>query len=291
MAVEERDPHTGYKTTGHEWNGIKELNAPVPRPVYFFLILAVLVSIVYWVLMPAWPTGRSYTKGLLGEDQRATVERQVAEAAAARAPWVDQLLATPIESALVDPTLMARVRDTAPTLFGDNCAMCHGADARGARGYPNLRDGVWIWGGAPEEIAETLRVGVNAAHASTRVSQMPAFGREQLLPYSDVRAAATYVHSLSHPHTSASRAVLARGQEVFASTCAVCHGETGRGVRAVGGPDLTDGDWLYGGDEETIFASVSGGRHGTMPAWETRLSEADRRLLALYILDLQESPR
>jgi cytochrome c oxidase, cbb3-type, subunit III len=288
MAVEERDAHTGYKTTGHEWNGIKELNAPVPKPVYFFLTLAVLVSIVYWVLMPAWPTGRSYTKGLLGEDQRATVERQVAQATAARAAWAQRLLQTPVERALSDAEIMARVHDVAPTLFGDNCAVCHGADARGAPGYPNLRDDVWIWGGAPEEISETLRVGVNAPHADTRVSQMLAFGRDKLLSYDDVRAAAAYVHSFSNPRTRVSRAVLTRGREVFAGNCTVCHGETGQGVRAVGGPDLTDDEWLYGGDEETIFASVWGGRHGVMPAWQARLSEVDRRLLTLYLLDLQE---
>lgn len=287
MSVDERDPHSGYKTTGHEWNGIKELNSPVPRPVYFFLIATALFSIVYWVLMPAWPTGLSFTRGLLGIDQRTTVERSVAEAAAARAAWTRALETTPFETALADPALMARVRDTAPVLFGDNCSACHGASGEGAPGYPNLRDSAWIWGGAPETIAETLRVGVNAGHTETRMSQMAAFGRDQMLPQEDVRAVVAYVRGLSHSRAATPAALQARGAEVFAANCSSCHGAKGEGMPEMGAPNLTDDDWLYGGDQETVFRTVFHGRQGQMPAWEGRLSLAERRMLTLYLLDLQ----
>jgi cytochrome c oxidase cbb3-type subunit 3 len=287
MSVDERDPHSGYKTTGHEWNGIKELNTPVPRPVYFFLIVTFLFSIGYWVLMPAWPTGLSYTKGLLGLDQRASVEREVAQAAAARAPWMNALVRTPYEQALADPALMARVRDTGATLFGDNCAACHGANGAGAPGFPNLRDDIWLWGGAPDTIAETIRVGVNSGHADARVSQMMAFGRDQMLSQEDVRAVIAYVRSLSAARAPAPSATLTRGAEVFANTCASCHGARGEGIQQMGAPSLIDSDWLYGGDQETIFQTVWHGRQGQMPAWEGRLSASERRLLTLYLLDQQ----
>jgi len=287
MSVDERDPHSGYKTTGHEWNGIKELNTPVPRPVYFFLIATFLFAVVYWVLMPAWPTGLSYTKGLLGLDQQTSVEEEVAAAAAARAPWMNALVATPYEQALRDPALMARVRDTGATLFGDNCAVCHGANGAGAPGYPNLRDDIWIWGGTPDAIAETLRVGVNSGHADAHVSQMMAFGRDQMLPQQDVQAVVAYVRSLSEARAPAPSATLTRGADVFTNTCASCHGARGEGNQQVGAPSLIDHDWLYGGDQEAIFQTIWRGRQGQMPAWEGRLSVAERRLMTLYLLDQQ----
>lgn len=316
MSVDERDPFSGYKTTGHEWNGIKELNTPVPRPVYFFLAAAFLFSVVYWVLMPAWPTGLSYTKGLLGVDQRTTVEREVVQAAAERAPWTDALSQTPYAQALADPALMAHVRDTGPALFGDNCAACHGQSGAGARGYPNLRDSIWLWGGAPDTIAETIRVGVNSGHAEGHVSQMPAFGRDGMLSQGDIDAVIAYVRSLPRtpiatpiatptaaPDATASTTTPgetpiatpsvapSRGAAVFASTCASCHGANGEGSQQIGAPSLIDDDWIYGGDGETIFQTVWNGRQGHMPAWEGRLSDTDRRLLTLYLLDRQQRSR
>ncbi|MEZ5937393.1 MAG: cytochrome-c oxidase, cbb3-type subunit III [Hyphomonadaceae bacterium] len=286
MSVDERDPHSGYKTTGHEWNGIKELNTPVPRPVYFFLIVTFLFSVVYWVLMPAWPTGLSYTKGLLGLDQRASVARDLASANAARAPWVRALETTPVDQALQDHALMARVRDTAPVLFADNCAACHGQKGTGAVGYPNLRDATWLWGGSPDAIEATLRAGVNSGHPDARVSQMPAFGRDQMLPQEDIRAVVAYVRSLSATGT-ARPAPPARGAEVFAANCASCHGARGEGNQALGAPNLADQDWIYGAD--AIQESVWDGRQGQMPAWDERLSVAERRLILLYLLDRERS--
>jgi cytochrome c oxidase cbb3-type subunit 3 len=186
MSVEERDPHTGYLTTGHEWNGIKELNTPVPRPVYFFLILAFAFSVVYWIYMPAWPVGTSFTKGLLGFDQRAVVTEEVKLAALDRATWTGRIEKESFADIQKDPQLMHDVRETGRTLFGDNCAACHGRHATGGKGYPNLTTNSWLWGGSPEQIAETIRVGINSTHPDSRTSQMPAFGHDGILQRNDI---------------------------------------------------------------------------------------------------------
>src|SRR5215831_15150006 len=164
MAIEERDEHTGYMLTGHEWNGIKELNTPVPRIVFFFLIVTSLFALGYWVLMPAFPLGTTYTKGLLGFDQRDFVTQSVKEAAADRATWTDQIAARSYADIERDPKLMTAVRQTGRTLFGDNCAVCHGRDAKGGKGFPNLTTASFMWGSSPEQIAETIRVGINSAN-------------------------------------------------------------------------------------------------------------------------------
>ena len=199
MAVEERDPHTGYLTTGHEWNGITELNTPVPRAVYFFLIVTIFFSVIYWALMPSWPLGSTYTKGLLGIDQRTSVGDALKQAALDRAVWTDQIDKESFEQIQSNPRLMEFVRQTGRTLFGDNCAPCHGRTAKGSKGFPNLTTSSWLWGGKPEDIFNTIRVGINSAHKDTHVSQMPAFGRDQILPRADVSKVASFVYSLSNP--------------------------------------------------------------------------------------------
>src|SRR5262245_59406024 len=164
MAVTERDPHTGYLTTGHEWNGIKELNTPVPRAVYFFLGAAALFALAAWILYPAFPLGWTYTKGLLGIDQRTTVNQAVRRAALDRAGWTKRIEAESFQASAADPALMTIVRQSGRTLFGDNCAVCHGINAKGSKGFPNLTAASLLWGGDPEAIAETIRVGINSAH-------------------------------------------------------------------------------------------------------------------------------
>lgn len=286
MAVGERDPETGYLTTGHEWNGITELNTPVPRAVYLFLIATALFSLGYWVLMPAWPIGTTYTKGLLSEDQRAAVATALKEAAGDRSVWTARIEHGGFEEIRSDPALMTMVRETGHSLFGDNCAACHGRDAQGGPGFPDLADAAWLWGGDPATVAETIRVGVNSDHPDSRISQMPAFGRDGMLPRSDIEAVVAYVRSLSAPGTADPK--VAAGKAVFAANCVACHGETGHGSHDTGAPDLTDRFWIYGGDARSVFATVWGGRQGRMPTWEARLSPVDRKILALYVADLRD---
>ncbi len=288
MAVEERDPHTGYLTTGHEWNGIKELNTPVPRPIYYFLGAAVAFAIGYWILMPAWPTGASYTKGLLGVDQRATVARSLELAALDRSVWTKRVEAESFADIAQDPGLMETVRETGRTLFNDNCAACHGRHARGGNGFPSLATSSWLWGGSPEVIAETIRVGINSAHPESRSSQMPAFGRDGVLPRAEIEKVVAYVRSLSDPAPRQQTPELVEaGKEVFETNCAACHGDDATGNPEMGAPNLADKVWIYGGDAASVYASIWRGRQGHMPTWDERLSPVDRKVLALYLLQLR----
>ncbi len=291
MAVEERDPHSGYLTTGHEWNGIKELNTPVPRPVYFFLVATALFAVTYWVLMPAWPIGVTYTKGLLGIDQRKTANESLKLAALERSAWTKRIEAEGFKDIQVDPRLMDAVRQTGRTLFGDNCAACHGSKAQGGAGFPNLTTASWLWGGDPVAVAETIRVGINSPHKDSRTSQMPAFGHDGILKKDEVENVVNYVRSLSDPAAikKVSVAKIEAGKAVFAANCVACHGDDAKGKIDVGAPDLTDKFWIYGGDAETVYTTVWGGRQGHMPSWEARLSPLDRKMLALYLFDLRRA--
>ena len=288
MAEIERDPVTGRETTGHVWNGIKELDTPIPRGVLMFLIVTHIWAIAWWFFVPAWPLGTTYTRGLLGVDQRTTVEARVVEGQRVRSAWTTRLEAEPYEAILADEALMKTVRDTGRQLFGDNCAACHGRDGRGRANYPDLTDDDWLWGGGPELIEQTMRVGINTAHPDTRIGQMPAFGRDQMLDREQVRNAAAYVYSLTNPDYSTPENLdrIDAGHEVFVSTCAACHGDNGQGNVDVGAPNLTDARWIYGGDLDTIIASVHGGRQGHMPTWDERLTTAEIRTLAVYVHDL-----
>ena len=293
MAVEQRDRdgYTGYLTTGHEWNGITELNTPVPRAVYFFLTAAFLFSVGYWILMPAWPLGVSYTKGLLGIDQRKIVAASLQEAAVDRSVWTKRIETESFAAIQSDPQLMNIVRETGHTLFGNNCAACHGHDAKGGPGFPDLTTSSWLWGGNPEQIFSTIRVGINSAHPDSHVSQMPAFGRDQMLPTADVLKVATFVYSLSNPGAkNIDPGTVEAGRKIFATNCVTCHGSDARGNPELGAPDLTDRFWIYGGDLETIDSTIWGGRQGHMPTWDNRLSALDRKILTLYLLDQRTAP-
>lgn len=287
MAVEERDLHTGYLTTGHEWNGIKELNTPVPRLVYFFLILTALFSFGYWVLMPAWPVGVTYTKGLLGLDDRQNVQDSLKQAALSRDQWTKKVETDSYATIQADPRLMNIVRQSGRTLFGDNCAACHGFNAKGGPGFPDLTTSSWLWGGDPAAIAETIRVGINSTHPDTRVSQMPAFGHDQMIPSADVDNVVAFVQTLSNPSAvkDAKPGQVEAGKAVFAANCATCHGDDGKGKADLGAPNLTDKSWIYGSDKQSILNTVWSGRQGRMPTWENRLTQLDRKILALYLFD------
>lgn len=284
MEVKEIDATTGRETTGHEWNGIKELDTPVPRGVLLFLVLTHICAFVMWFLLPTWPIGTTYTKGLLGVDQRQTVNESVIEGQQATASFRQKLETEDYASLKADASLMVFVRGSGRQLFGDNCAACHGRDGKGRANYPDLTDDDWLWGGEPEQIEQTLRVGINTAHPEARQGQMPAFGRDEMLSSDQVKSVAAYVYSLTHSDYASPR--IEAGKEVFATTCAACHGETGQGNREIGAPNLTDSYWLYGGDLNTIIDTVHGGRQGHMPTWDERLTKAEIRTLALYVEDL-----
>ena len=286
MAVEERDPVSGYLTTGHDWNGIKELNSPVPRIVFAFMAVTHLYALVAWILLPTWPLGQTFTRGLLGIDQKTTVAADLAAADAARAGWKETLASADFDTLRADPDLMARAVATAGPLYGQNCQVCHGTGGIGGPGFPRLSDDIWLWGGTADEIATTLRVGINADHPDTHFAQMPAFGRDQLLSRSEISLLTDYVLTLGNgviPDDPSEGAIL------FQTNCAACHGEDARGVEGTGAPNLTDADWVYGGDATSIRKTLIAGRQGQMPSWQTRLNEVEIRALALYVESLSEA--
>jgi cytochrome c oxidase cbb3-type subunit 3 len=289
----ERDPVSGRETTGHIWNGIKELDTPVPKGVLLFLIVTHIFAFAWWVLMPTWPVGNTYTKGILEVDQRRSVEKHLLESQEGRASWAQRIESESFAQIEADPRLMAIVRSTGHQLFGDNCAACHGVDGKGGKNYPNLTDNDWIWGGTTEQIAETMRIGVNSDHPQARVSQMPSFGRDGILDADKAKSAATYVYALSHPEyvTAANRAAISAGGQVFQENCSVCHGENARGNQDLGAPNLTDTHWIYGGDLSQIVETVHGGRQGHMPTWDERLTDTQIKILALYVHDLGAGAR
>lgn len=280
----EIDPVTGYETTGHDWNGIRELNTPFPRIVIWALALAFSYSVIAWVLLPAWPLGRDYTRGLLGLDQREMAVEGYQRLAGVRADWLQPFAADNFTALAADPALMARAMPAAARLFADNCAACHGAAGRGGPGFPNLADAAWLWDGDPEAIAETVRFGINSTHPNTHMSQMPAFGRDGMLPPEDITAVADHVLALSAGKADAD----SPGSTIFADNCAACHGEGGTGGLGIGAPVLADDRWIYGGSRDAILTTLKRGRQGVMPAWEDRLSAAEINLLALYVARLGE---
>lgn len=287
MEVKDRDPVSGRQTTGHEWNGIKELDTPVPRGILIFVIVTHVWAIALWLLLPTWPLGDTYTKGLLGLDQKRSVEESLVAGQAERS-WMQRVASEPYDVILADQDLMVAVRKSGRQLFGDNCAACHGRDGRGQAYYPDLTDNDWLWGGNVDLIERTMRVGINTQHPDSRIGEMPAFGRDAMLDRAQVEAVAAYVYSLSHPDYSTEKTVdlLERGRQVYVENCAACHGDGAQGMQEVGAPSLTDEVWIYGGDLKSIIASVHGGRRGHMPTWDERLTDAEIRTLALYVHDL-----
>ncbi|MFK8078596.1 MAG: cytochrome-c oxidase, cbb3-type subunit III [Granulosicoccus sp.] len=293
MSIGERDKYTGHMTTGHDWNGIKELNTRVPTILILFLTAAFLFSVAYWILMPAWPTVNSFTPGKLGIDQRNILDEQLQEAKALKTIWSDELLLDPIDDHLGNEKLMSIVAENGPALFKDNCAMCHGQQGQGALYFPSLSDDQWLWGGRPGDILKTLHVGINANVQGTRVAQMPAFGTTAILSSEEIEQLATYILSLSNPLIGSGKRVretlaVNQGREIYSRQCVACHGVEGLGNTLLGAPNLSDAFWIYGGDLQSIKTTLKEGRAGYMPAWKERLSEVDLRQLALYVAQLAD---
>ncbi|ADL01408.1 cytochrome-c oxidase, cbb3-type subunit III [Brevundimonas subvibrioides] len=281
MSEREHDDHSGVETTGHEWDGIKELDNPLPRWWLWIFYGCIAFSIGYWVLMPAWPGLSGYTPGLLKQSDRADVVQELNALQTRRGQDEAMLMSASLQQIEADPALQAHALAVGTSVFGDNCASCHGAGGGGAKGYPNLRDDVWLWGGSLEEIEHTLKVGIRSGHADTRFSQMPAFGRDGLLKGDQIADLTEYVVALSGRPADA--AAVARATPLFADNCAACHMPTGVGSREFGAPNLTDREWLNGSDRAAIAGQLQNGRNGVMPTWEGRFSPAVIKALAVYV--------
>jgi cytochrome c oxidase cbb3-type subunit 3 len=277
----ERDDVTGLEDTGHEWDGIRELDRPLPRWWLWVFYASILAAVVYWVLMPAWPGLTGYTPGVLHQSDRADVAHDLKALAAQRGAEGHMLQNASLEQIEKDPKLQAYALAVGQSIFGDNCATCHGQGGTGGTGYPNLRDDVWLWGGSLEDIHHTITVGVRSGQTDARMSQMPAFGRDQMLKAEQVDDLTEYVVALSRRR--ADRAAANRAAPLFQQNCAVCHGPAGTGSQAMGAPNLTDADWLYGADRTSIHDQIWNGRGGVMPSWRSRFDPATLKALAVYI--------
>lgn len=289
MAHKEKDPVSGTETTGHTWDGIKELNNPVPRWWLYIFYACCAWAVVYWVLYPAWPLGNFHTNGVLGWSQRVELEQKLTEARQAQSVYTDKIAASSLEQIRSNPDLLNFALAGGKAAFATNCVPCHGAGGQGSPGYPNLADDKWLWGGKLADIYTSIKHGIRAADdAETRPGVvMPAWASDQApvkLTAAQIADVSEYVQSLSK--ASKDGAAAGRGAPVFAENCVACHADQGQGNPDMGAPALNDGLWLYGGDRKALMHSISAGRAGVMPSWAKRLDDTTIKQLTVYVHEL-----
>lgn len=283
MSNEHIDEVSGVATTGHEWDGIKELNNPLPRWWVWTFYATIIWSIGYAIAYPAWPLITSATTGVLGYSSRQELSETLDRAAAAQADKVAAIGEKPLADILADEELRRFATSAGAAAFKVNCSQCHGSGAQGSPGYPNLNDDDWLWGGDIEAIHQTIAHGIRFdGDDETRISEMPAFG--EILEPDQVKQVSAYVVSLSGTPSDAGLAE--GGKQVYADNCAACHGDNAEGNHELGAPNLTDAIWFYGASEAEIAAQVRAPKHGVMPAWQARLGDAVVKELAVYVYSL-----
>ena len=274
------DQETGVATTGHEWDGIRELNNPLPRWWLWTFYATIVWSLAYMIAYPAWPLVSSATTGLLGWSSRVDVRNELDAAEAARGDYVAAVAASSVDEILADPALRQFAAAAGAAAFKVNCVQCHGSGAAGSPGYPNLNDDDWLWGGTAEDIRLTIAHGIRFdGDDETRFSEMPAFG--DMLSRDEVTAVALHVSALAGLEGTVDPDGV--GATAYMDNCAACHGDAGKGDPSLGAPDLTDAIWLYGSDVADIAAQIRAPRHGAMPAWQARLGDVTVKELAVYV--------
>lgn len=283
MTEKHIDEATGVSTTGHEWDGIKELNNPLPRWWVWTFYMTIIWAIAYTVAYPAWPLVSSATAGLLGYSSRTDVKNELAAAEAAKSDYVTAISAKSVEEILADERLRTFAAAAGAAKFKVNCVQCHGSGAEGSKGFPNLNDDDWLWGGKISDIQLTIAHGARfGGDGDTRVSEMPVF--KDMLEPAQISEVSSYTASLSGLDADPAKA--AAGLPIFAQNCAVCHGDDGKGNRELGAPNLTDAITLYVHSEADIESQVRSPKHGAMPAWNARLGDVSVKELAVYVHSL-----
>lgn len=280
MAEHDKDPN-GVGTTGHSYDGIEELNNPLPRWWLWTFYATIIWGIGYTIAYPAWPMVSGATAGMLGYSTRANVAADIEAHDAANAALVSELEGADLAALAPGSDLHRYAVARGGAVFRANCSQCHGSGAAGvqAGGYPNLLDDDWLWGGTLEDVAYTVRHGIrNETDGDARWTQMPAFG--DMLTAEEIAQLVEFVPTLSQ--TEGGDQSLP-GAVLFADNCAACHGEQGTGDVTQGAPNLSDAIWLYGGDAATLTETITNARFGVMPAWGQRLDEADVRAVATYV--------
>jgi cytochrome c oxidase cbb3-type subunit 3 len=270
------DEATGTNLVGHEWDGIEELDTPLPRWWVYIFAATVVFAAGYVVAYPTLPD----TAGGLGWSSRGELDEALKAQTAARAPVVTAIAATPIDQLAANPQLMRSAIEGGRAAFKVNCVQCHGSGAAGSKGYPNLNDDDWLWGGDIASIQYTLQHGIRSPGSEeARFSQMPAFA--DILSNGQISALVSHVRAISGQGKPS-----AAGAQLFAENCASCHGPEGKGMREQGAPNLTDGIWLYGGDRASLTQTIAKARYGVMPHWAGRLDDATIKMLAAYVHSL-----
>jgi len=283
----EKDTVSGQYTTGHEWDGIKELNTPLPKWWVWVFLICIVWAIGYQIVYPSWPTLNGYWAGTFGWHARSQVAQDLEKAKAAKGVYLSKIENASLDDIVKDKDLLNFALAGGASVFKDTCAPCHGAGGVGAYGFPTLADDQWLWGGTLEDIKTTIAFGVRNANANSHQSEMPAFGGGDVLNDAQLSDLAEYVLSLSK--SSKDEAAAARGKEIFSGNgCTACHGESGEGSQAVGAPALAAGAWLYKGKDQKaeIISQVKAPKHGSMPAWSERFDDATIKQLAVYVHSL-----
>ena len=279
------DKPSGTETVGHEWDGIEELDTPMPRWWLWSLYACIIWGIGYVILYPAWPMVNSATTGVLGWTSRGDLADELAAREAELEPIRLALAKTDIEQLPNDPKLMQAAINGGSSAFKVHCVQCHGAGAAGSKGYPNLIDDDWLWGGDLQTIETTIIHGIrNPGHKETRFSLMPAFGKDGILQPAEISYLVSYIRNVSGKEKASAAAK--RGAVLFETNCAVCHGTDAKGDRTQGAPNLADAINLYGTDRASLTDTITNSRSGVMPRWGHRLDEATIRMLAAYVHSL-----
>jgi len=270
------------QSTGHVWDGIEEYDNPLPRWWLWTFYACILYALIYGVLYPSWPMVNRATPGLLGYSTRGAVATDIQRFADANGPIRTRVEGADLTAIAADPVLLQYATSAGASVFRTNCSQCHGLGAAGvqAAGYPNLLDDDWLWGGDVTNIHATITHGIrNTTDPDARYSEMPKFG--ELLNRDEIGQLVQHVRAISGQDHDA--ALATPGATLFADNCAACHGDAGLGNRDLGAPNLTDAIWLYGGDVAALTTTITNARFGVMPNWNTRLSEADIRSVAVYV--------
>ena len=272
------------ETTGHQWDGIEEWNNPLPRWWVWVFYATIVWGLGYTIAYPAWPLIERATPGLLGASTRADVAAEIARVDAGNAEIKARLIAADLTAIDADPDLAAYAENAGAAVFRTNCSTCHGSGAAGfeGKGYPNLLDDDWLWGGTMEDIHLTITHGIRNDSDDSRYSEMPKFGVDELLDETQIAQVAEHVLAISGQEHDA--AMAAEGAVVWQDAgCNGCHMDDGTGDRSQGAPNLTDAIWLYGGSREAIVETVYYSRYGVMPGWTERLSEDEIRAVAFWV--------
>lgn len=285
MAAPELDPLTGQYTTGHVWNGIKELRTPVPAWWLMVWFACIAFALGYVIFYPSFPSLSGFARGTLDWSTRTELAEDTAAARQRQAGYLSRISSLPVGAILKDPDLSRFAFNGGRAAFAVNCIACHGAGAGGQIGqFPSLIDDDWIWGGSIEEVYRTIRHGIRNGSDEARSSVMPTFGG--MLSPQQIEQVADYVQSLNPVAKMQDRRASLPGATIFAENCAACHGAEGQGGREAGAPRLNDAIWLYGGARSQIAAQVTQPRHGVMPAFGLRLSDETVKMLAVYVHSL-----